>query len=65
MERPWLVIEMIKESSHDLEACVPLGSIAQDQAKKLKNAGLDTCNHNISSKDYYKKIITTRNFEED
>ena len=60
------VIEMIREvKSLDLEACVTLGSITQDQAKKLKNAGLDAYNHNIdTSPDYYKKIITTRNFEE-
>jgi len=60
------VIEMIKEvKSLDLEACVTLGSISQDQAEKLKNAGLDAYNHNIdTSPDFYKKIITTRTFEE-
>ena len=60
------VIEMIKEvKSLDLEACVTLGSITQDQAEKLKKAGLDAYNHNIdTSPDYYKKIITTRTFEE-
>ena len=60
------VIEMIKEvKSLDLEACVTLGSITKDQAKKLKDAGLDAYNHNIdTSPDYYKKIITTRTFDE-
>ncbi len=60
------VIKMIKEvKSLDLEACVTLGSITQDQAKKLKDAGLDAYNHNIdTSPDYYKKIISTRTFEE-
>ncbi len=60
------VVEMIKEvKSLDLEACVTLGSITQDQAKELKESGLDAYNHNIdTSPDYYKKIITTRTFDE-
>tara|TARA_B100000287_G_scaffold382078_1_gene386887 strand:- start:12 stop:1016 length:1005 start_codon:yes stop_codon:yes gene_type:complete len=60
------VIEMIKEvKSLNLEACVTLGSITKDQAHKLKNAGLDAYNHNIdTSPDFYKKIITTRTFDE-
>ena len=60
------VIKMIKEvKSLDLEACVTLGSITKDQAERLKDAGLDAYNHNIdTSPDYYKKIITTRTFDE-
>lgn len=60
------VIEMIKEvKSLNLEACVTLGSITKDQAQKLKNAGLDAYNHNIdTSPDFYKKIISTRTFDE-
>ena len=60
------VIEMIKEvKSLDLEACVTFGSITKDQAERLKDAGLDAYNHNIdTSPDYYKKIITTRTFDE-
>ena len=42
-----------------------LGSITKDQAERLKDAGLDAYNHNIdTSPDYYKKIITTRTFDE-
>ena len=49
----------------DLEACVTLGSISLSQAKKLKKAGLDAYNHNIdTSPEFYKKIISTRTFEE-
>ena len=60
------VIEMIKEvKALELEACVTLGSITKDQAERLKDAGLDAYNHNIdTSPDYYKKIITTRTFDE-
>ena len=60
------VLEMVKEvKSLGLEACVTLGSISLAQAKKLKKAGLDAYNHNIdTSPDFYKKIISTRTFEE-
>ncbi len=60
------VVEMIKEvKSLDLEACVTLGSITPYQAEKLKIAGLDAYNHNIdTSPAYYKKIISTRTFDE-
>ncbi len=60
------VIEMIKiVKSIGLEACVTLGTITDNQAEKLKNAGLDAYNHNIdSSPEFYKKIITTRTFDE-
>ena len=60
------VLKMIKiVKSLNLEACVTLGSISRMQARKLKNAGLDAYNHNIdTSPDFYKKIITTRKFDE-
>ncbi len=61
-----IVIEMIKiVKSYNLEACVTLGGITKNQATKLKNAGLDAYNHNIdTSPDFYKKIISTRTFDE-
>ena len=60
------VLEMVKEvKSIGLEACVTLGSISLEQAKKLKEVGLDAYNHNIdTSPDFYKKIITTRTFSQ-
>lgn len=60
------VIKMIKTvKSIGLEACVTLGTINEKQAKKLKEAGLDAYNHNIdSSPNFYKKIVTTRTFNE-
>ena len=60
------VIEMIRTvKSLELEACVTLGSITEIQAKELKKAGLDAYNHNIdTSPEFYKEIISTRNFEE-
>ena len=48
-----------------LETCLTLGMITDSQAKKLKESGLDYYNHNIdSSKEFYEKIITTRNYQD-
>lgn len=48
-----------------LETCVTLGQLTKEQANELKQAGLDYYNHNIdTSEEYYKKIITTRKYDE-
>jgi len=48
-----------------LETCVTLGLLKEQQAEKLKEAGLDFYNHNIdTSEDFYDKIITTRSFQD-
>ena len=61
-----IVCQMIKRvSAIGLETCVTLGMLNKKQARKLSNAGLDYYNHNIdSSEEYYKKIITTRAFQD-
>ena len=61
-----IVCEMIKEvAAMGLETCVTLGMLNLKQAQKLADNGLDYYNHNIdTSKDYYKKIITTRTYED-
>jgi biotin synthase len=60
------VCEMVKEVKKlGLETCATLGLLTDEQAEKLKDAGLDFYNHNIdTSPDYYEKIITTRKFED-
>ncbi|HLG24225.1 MAG TPA: biotin synthase BioB [Candidatus Nanoarchaeia archaeon] len=60
------VLEMVKSvNSMGMEVCCTLGMITESQAKKLREAGLYAYNHNIdSSEDFYKKIITTRKFED-
>lgn len=48
-----------------LETCATLGMLEADQAVSLKEAGLDYYNHNLdTSPEYYKKIITTRTYED-
>lgn len=60
------VLEMIKTvKGHGLEACVTLGMLTDQQAQQLKEAGLDFYNHNLdTSPEHYKKIITTRTYED-
>jgi biotin synthase len=48
-----------------METCATLGMLSVEQAERLKQAGLDFYNHNLdSSESYYRKIITTRRFQD-
>jgi len=61
-----LVLDMIREvKSMGMEACATLGMLDAEQARRLKEAGLDYYNHNLDTDpEFYKKIITTRTYEE-
>ncbi|XRX42877.1 MAG: biotin synthase BioB [Buchnera aphidicola (Tetraneura sorini)] len=57
------IIKEIKKLG--LETCMTLGSLTEIQANKLAIAGLDFYNHNLdTSREFYKKIITTRHYNE-
>jgi biotin synthase len=58
--------EMIaKVKALGLETCMTLGMLRDDQARALKEAGLDYYNHNIdTSPSYYQKVVTTRQFSD-
>ncbi len=60
------VLDVVSEVADlGLEVCATLGMLNDDQAEKLKEAGLYAYNHNLdSSEDFYKKIITTRTYQE-
>ncbi len=60
------VIEMVQAVNNmGMEVCATLGMMSEDQAKRLKNAGLFAYNHNLdSSKDFYSDIISTREYDE-
>jgi biotin synthase len=48
-----------------LETCATLGMITPDQARALKEAGLDYYNHNLdTSPEYYDSVVTTRTYQE-
>lgn len=61
-----VVEQAVREvSALGLETCATLGMLNGEQAIRLKNAGLDYYNHNLdTSEAYYKKIITTRTYQD-
>lgn len=60
------VVEMVQGiNGMGMEVCATLGMLNEQQAERLKNAGLYAYNHNLdSSKEFYKDIISTREYEE-
>ena len=60
------VLEMVRGVKQlGLEACCTLGMLNDDQARRLKDAGLDAYNHNLdSSEEFYNKIISTRTYSD-
>ncbi|MBW0151894.1 MAG: biotin synthase BioB [Phenylobacterium sp.] len=48
-----------------LETCATLGMLKPEQAKALKDAGLDYYNHNLDTgPDYYDQVVTTRTYQD-
>ncbi len=60
------IMEMIKGVKElGLESCMTLGMLSAEQAKLLKQAGLDYYNHNLdTSPEFYGDIITTRTYQD-
>jgi len=60
------VLEMVRGVADlGLEVCCTLGMLTDDQARRLKEAGLTAYNHNLdTSPEFYGRIITTRLYEE-
>lgn len=60
------IVEMIKGvRALGMETCVTLGMLTPEQARELKEAGLDYYNHNLdTSESHYAKIITTRTYQD-
>ena len=60
------VCDMVKGvSDMGLEACCTLGMLTEQQAVKLKEAGLTAYNHNLdTSAEFYDKVITTRTYQD-
>jgi biotin synthase len=55
------VTRMIREvKALGMETCVTLGMLKDDQAQRLKEAGLDYYNHNLDTDaEFYEQVITT------
>lgn len=60
------VLLLVHEVSKlNMEVCCTLGMLTQEQAYKLKEAGLTAYNHNLdTSREFYNEIITTRTYND-
>lgn len=60
------VIQMVQAvNGLDMEVCCTLGMMTDEQAERLKNAGLYAYNHNLdTSEDYYDDVISTREYQD-
>jgi biotin synthase len=60
------VLDMVRGvKARGLEACCTLGMLTEEQASRLKEAGLDAYNHNLdTSRQSYRSIVTTRTYDE-
>jgi len=60
------VTDMVREvRALGLETCMTLGMLEAEQARALKDAGLDYYNHNLdSAPEFYGSIISTRTYQD-
>jgi biotin synthase len=60
------VLEMVRVvRGLGMEACVTLGMLTDEQALRLKDAGLTAYNHNLdTSRGHYRNVITTRTYDD-
>lgn len=60
------VVEMVQAvKALEMETCVTLGMLTEQQTQALKEGGLDYYNHNLdTSEDYYSEVITTRTYQD-
>ncbi|UTH14401.1 biotin synthase BioB [Macrococcus equipercicus] len=58
-------VETIKQKYPTLKICACLGLTNDEQAKKLKAAGVDRYNHNINTSErYHDKVVTTHSYQD-
>ncbi|MDG0822788.1 biotin synthase [Staphylococcus equorum] len=58
-------VEEIKSNHPQLKVCACLGLTNEEQAKKLKAAGVDRYNHNINtSENYHEAVVTTHTYKD-
>jgi biotin synthase len=60
------VLEMVRAvREQGLEACVTLGMLSDEQARRLAEAGLTAYNHNLdTSRAYYTNVVSTRTYDD-
>lgn len=60
-----LLTAIVSVKAIGMETCATLGMLSAEQARALKNAGLDYYNHNLdTSPEFYPQIISTRTYQD-
>ena len=58
-------VEDIKKMHPQLKICACLGLTKEEQAEKLKEAGVDRYNHNLNTSErYHDEVVTTHTYED-
>lgn len=58
-------VKQIKQAHPELKVCACLGIANDDQAQRLKDAGVDRYNHNLNtSENYHDTVVTTHTYEQ-
>ncbi len=64
MEAVTSIVPQIKER-YDLKVCACLGLLSPDQARRLKECGVDRVNHNLNtSEGFYEQICSTHSYQD-
>jgi biotin synthase len=62
-ERVLEMVRIVREMG--MEACVTLGMLTDEQARRLRDAGLTAYNHNLdTSRRHYPSIVSTRTYDD-
>ncbi len=63
MEKVEAMVRQVKAMG--METCATLGMLKEDQAQRLKDAGLDYYNHNLdTAPEFYGNVISTREYQD-
>lgn len=63
MEKVETMVRAVKAMG--LETCATLGMLKEEQAQRLKDAGLDFYNHNLdTAPEFYTNVISTRDYQD-
>jgi len=60
------ILEMVRAvRGLGMEACITLGMLSDDQARRLAQAGLTIYNHNVdTSREFYRSVIKTHSYDD-
>lgn len=59
------VAKIPRRGKHDMDVCVSLGELTEDQARRLAAAGVRRVNHNLeTSRAFYPRVVTSHTYDD-